>query len=45
MTTIRDCRHEDLEAVRALNESAVPAMNSLTLDDLSWFASRIPRML
>lgn len=37
MTTIRDCRHDDLDAVRALNESAVPAMNSLTLEDLAWF--------
>lgn len=37
MTNIRDCRREDLDTVRRLNEAAVPAMNSLSLDDLSFF--------
>lgn len=35
---IRDVAGPDLEAVLALNEQAVPAVNSLTLDRLRWFA-------
>lgn len=35
MTNIRDCRHDDLEAIRRLNDAAVPAMNNLTVDDLA----------
>ena len=37
MTWIRDCREDDLELVREMNEAALPAVNSLTLDELGWF--------
>lgn len=35
---LRDLRPEDIDAVLELNESAVPAVNSLTRPDLEWFA-------
>ncbi len=37
MTIIRDCSGDDLESVQRMNESALPAVNSLTIDDLAWF--------
>ncbi|MDJ0918623.1 MAG: GNAT family N-acetyltransferase [Woeseiaceae bacterium] len=40
MTIIRDCRSGDLEAVQRMNESALPAVNSLTIDDLAWFLEK-----
>ena len=40
MTIIRDCRSDDLELVQRMNESALPAVNSLTVDDLAWFLAR-----
>ena len=36
--TIRDVRLADLSAVGAINEAAVPAMNSLSPERLAWFA-------
>ena len=36
--TIRDARSDDLDAVLSLNEAVVPAVNSITLDEMRWFA-------
>lgn len=36
--TIRHVAEPDLGAVLAINEQAVPAMNSLTLESMRWFA-------
>ena len=35
---IRNFAQPDLEHVRALNEDVVPAVNSLNIDQVSWFA-------
>lgn len=35
---IRDVRPDDLEAVHALNQDALPAVSDVTLDDMRWFA-------
>ncbi len=34
---LRDVAEAELPAVRALNEEAAPAMNSLSLEELAWF--------
>lgn len=44
MISIRDCRRDDLESVRQMNEGALPAVNSLTLTDLGWFLDTAPYM-
>ncbi len=36
--TIRTLRPPDLDAVLELNESAIPAVNSLSREDIQWFA-------
>ena len=36
--TIRDVAANDLDAVLELNEAAVPAVNSLSIDEMRWFA-------
>lgn len=36
--TLRDVRSDDLDTVLFLNESVVPAVNSLAPDDIAWFA-------
>lgn len=37
MAELRDCAENDLDSVLSLNEAAVPAMNSLTVDEMRWF--------
>ena len=36
---IRDVRDEDLEPVLLLNESVVPAVNSVAIEQMQWFAN------
>lgn len=36
---IRDIRPGDIEVVRALNESGIPNVNSVTVETITWFAS------
>ncbi len=36
--SIRDARAADLDAVLALNETAVPAVNSIDFEQMRWFA-------
>lgn len=36
--SIRDARATDLDAVLALNETAVPAVNSIDFEQMRWFA-------
>ena len=36
--TIRDVRDDELDAVLILNEASTPAVNSLTIDQMRWFA-------
>ena len=38
MAVLRDVRADDLPFVREINEQSVPAMNSLSSQDLEWFA-------
>jgi hypothetical protein len=40
--SIRDFRATDLDAVLELNESVVPAVNSLSADKMRWFAGIAP---
>lgn len=37
--TIRDVRDDELDAVLILNEASTPAVNSLSIDKLRWFAA------
>ena len=40
--TIRDVEAADLDAVLGLNEAVVPAVNSLSKDEMQWFADHAP---
>jgi len=37
---LRDVSHTDLDAVLELNESVVPAVNSITIEQMRWFADQ-----
>ncbi len=36
--TIRDVLHDELDAVLSLNEASTPAVNSLSIEKMRWFA-------
>ncbi|MEZ5063562.1 MAG: GNAT family N-acetyltransferase [bacterium] len=42
MLTIRDARPEELDAIRAMNQAAQPAVSDLPREELDWFAREAP---